>query len=98
MKNEIFTREELDKVLPDIAQRTIDHYAQQLIREGKIDKIKFNRKTYYGNKEIIKKIKDKKMENAGTPLDVESESELEPEPKPETSENSEMVKVKKEKK
>jgi Fe2+ or Zn2+ uptake regulation protein len=57
-KDEVFTREELAKALPNIAPRTIDQYAQQLVREGKIDKIKFDRKTYYGDKEAIKKIKD----------------------------------------
>ena len=56
-KDEVFTREELAKALPSAAPRTIDQYAQQLVRGREIDKIKFDKKTYYGNKEAIEKIK-----------------------------------------
>jgi len=52
-KDEVFTREELLKVVPDVKQRTIDHYAQKLVRDKLIGKVRFSGKTYYGNTEII---------------------------------------------
>ena len=61
-EDEVFTREELLEVVPDVKQRTVDHYAQQLVRNELIGKVRFNGKTYYGNKEIIDKIKTSKIE------------------------------------
>ena len=62
-KDEVFTREELLEVVPDVKQRTVDHYAQRLVRDELIGKVRFNGKTYYGNKEIIDKIRTSKIED-----------------------------------
>ena len=61
-KHEVFTREELSKVVPEVKQRTVDHYAQNLVRDNLIGKVKFSGKTYYGNKEVIDTIRKAKIE------------------------------------
>ena len=61
-KDEVFTREELLEVVPNVKQRTVDHYAQKLVRDDLIGKVRFSGKTYYGNKKIIDTIRASKIE------------------------------------
>jgi hypothetical protein len=56
-KDEVFNRSELRETFPNFALHTIDVYLQDLVKRKEIDKIKFGRITYYGNKKAIEQLK-----------------------------------------
>ena len=56
-KDEVYNRSELRELFQDSASHTIDVYLQELIKEKEIDKIKFGRIAFYGNKRAIEQLK-----------------------------------------
>ena len=55
-EGEVFTREEVQKALPSYMPSSVAQYLETLNRKGEIGNVKFEKKTYYGNKKIIEKI------------------------------------------
>ena len=56
-RDRLFTLQDLPDMFPEVKPGTTTLYAQDLAREGVIDKIRLRGKVYYGNIEAIKELK-----------------------------------------
>ena len=57
--DDLFCRDDIHRVLASYRPHTLDQYIEDLTRKGTIGKVRFKRKVYYGNREIIKQVKAK---------------------------------------
>ena len=57
--DEVFCREDLHVSIRNYKKSSLNQYAEELIREGKIGKVRFGGRIYFGTKEAIGKIKIK---------------------------------------
>ena len=58
-EDEIFGREEIHAEIPNYTASSLNQYLQDLARDGKIGKIRYKKRIYFGCLETIKKIKAK---------------------------------------
>ena len=55
--DEVFCREDLGTEITNYKQSSINQYAEELVREGRLGKVRFDGKIFFGTNEAIEKIK-----------------------------------------